>query len=222
VLLGDSHIAYFAFAADVGYFGKRQYAVCEVPGATAVGLRNPNSQTNALRTFSEFLNRANKRAIVIIQLGEVDCGFVIWYRNQKYQDGVEKQFEESINAYFSFVDGIIARGFRKIIITGATVPTIQDGHTVGEVANARREVKASLLARTRLTLQYNEMLSAQAKLRGLPFADISNEVLDPKTGVVQRYYLNRRRIDHHMRLSRAARCWARQIETILRHSAWRD
>ena len=96
--VGDSHVAYFRHAAEGGLLGKRQFAFCEVGGATAVGMRNPNSLTNALTTFSEFLKGVEKTCTVVIQLGEVDCGFVIWYRAEKYRESIDKQFKESVSA----------------------------------------------------------------------------------------------------------------------------
>jgi hypothetical protein len=215
VFIGDSHANYFRHAAAQGYFGRRRVGCCAVAGATAVGLRNPNAKTNALARLSAYLRKWPPRSVIVIQLGEVDCGFVIWYRDRKYRDGVETQLEESIAAYFAFVDATMARGHRRIVVTGASMPTIEDGQDWGEVANARREVTASLQDRVALTRRYNERLRAEAARRGLPFIDISDEVLDPATGTVRHAFRNANPLDHHLDWDRAARSWAARLNAVL-------
>lgn len=86
-IVGDSHLRGIRRAAERGLI-KRGCVFTQVPGATAVGLRNPNSTTNALETFrAALLPRRN--VIPVIHLGEVDCGFVIWYRAEKYGESLE-------------------------------------------------------------------------------------------------------------------------------------
>jgi len=205
---GDSHLMYFRSAATRGLFGQRPIGMCEVPGATAVGLRNPNSATNALQTFREALGKLDPGTILVVHLGEVDCGFVIWYRAQKYGEPVQRQVEESLDAYFSFVDDALAAGISRIIVTGATLPTIRDGQNWGDVANARREVTASLRERTELTLAYNQELRRRAEARGLAFADISDEALDPVTGVIREGMRHPDPRNHHLDDSLAGLLWA--------------
>ena len=205
--LGDSHITYFRSAAERGLFGSRAISVCEVGGATAVGLRNPNSATNALQIFRQALGQLEPGTILVLHLGEVDCGFVIWYRAQKYGEPVERQVEESLDAYFSFVDDARAAGFSRII-TGATLPTIRDDQDWGEVANARREVTASLRQRTELTLSYNRELHRRAEARGLAYIDITEEALDPATGLVREAFRHSDPCNHHLDESLVGFLWA--------------
>jgi hypothetical protein len=213
--LGDSHVAYFSHAARRGYFGRRRYNACAVNGATAVGLRNPNATTNALEIFTHYLARTDPGAVVVMQLGEVDCGFVIWYRAEKYRDGIDEQLDQAIAAYFAFIDDARARGHANFVITGSTVPTIQDGRDWGAVANARRAVSASLEQRTELTRRYNRRLAELALARGLPFIDIWDETIDPTSGVVRPEFLHRRATDHHMDPARAAACWGPRLAAVL-------
>ena len=79
-ILGDSHAVYFKAAAEAGRLGRRRASYCIVPGATAAGMRNPNSMTDALSRFRASLAWTGPRTLHVIQLGEVDCGFVIWLR----------------------------------------------------------------------------------------------------------------------------------------------
>lgn len=207
IVLGDSHIEAIRAAARRRLIRKPCQFV-EVAGATAIGLRNPNSQTDAMQIFAEALIPARPGATPVIHIGEVDCGFVIWYRAEKYGDGVEAQLARSIEAYFEFVDRLAREGYRRVVVTGATLPTIRDGQDWGEVANKRREVKASLRDRTALTMKYNDMLRAGAARRGLPFIDISPLLIDPGTGVIDDRYRHPDPRDHHLHPDRAAPLWA--------------
>jgi len=209
--LGDSHVDYLALAARRGYFGRRRYGACAVSGATALGLRNPNGRTNSVAILNAYLARLRSDAIVVFQLGEVDCGFIIWYRAQKYHESVETQLEQSVAGYFSFIDKAREYGRRRVIVTGATLPTIADGQNWGEVANARREVKASLAERTALTLRFNAGLAEGAKRRSLPFVDVSNDMIDDATGVLRREFLNPDQRNHHLDKERAAAVWGRAL-----------
>ncbi|MGA2402375.1 MAG: hypothetical protein ABSG91_11840 [Syntrophobacteraceae bacterium] len=215
LFLGDSHISYFRVAAQYGMFQPRPCRFCEVPGATALGLENPNSATNALVVFQQCLSEIDRPVIVVMQLGEVDCGFVIWYRSQKYAEDIADQMRESIKTYFAFVDSWLERGFTRFIITGAVLPTIRDGVDWGDVANKRREVSVPLLQRTQLTIQYNDELRKKALARGLPFVDITDDILDTQTGLLSDYFRNPNQADHHLHYKRAAKCWARRLNKVL-------
>lgn len=212
-IVGDSHIAPFRWASERGLVNS-PCLFTEVGGATAVGLRNPNSLTDAISIFKEVLLPMREGARPVIQLGEVDCGFVIWYRAQKYGEGIDAQLEQSIAAYLEFVDELISNGYTTIVISGATLPTIRDGQDFGEIANARREVTATLLQRTKLTLYYNEKLRAAAQYRRLPFIDITGKVLDQDTQVVAEYFRYPNPSDHHLDPQKVSALWATELNGI--------
>ncbi len=212
-IVGDSHIDAFRHAAAHG----KILAPCrftQVKGATAVGLRNPNSKTDAMAQFRAGLLPKPDDAIPVFQLGEVDCGFVIWYRARKYGEAIERQVQQSIAAYFDFVDALVAGGYPHVVVTGAVVPTIRDGLDWGEVANARREVTATLFERTALTLSYNDRLRQGATARGLSYIDISSDVIDPATGVVSDVYRNPDPSDHHLDPDKAGSLWAEKLNIL--------
>ena len=103
LVFGDSHSLVF------NYCNWKQsdfvFNVVEVPGATAQGSVNPDGNTHALNIFTDKLKSINVKdyAYIIINLGEVDCGFVIWYRQKKYNISVEEQLELSVNNLFQFI-----------------------------------------------------------------------------------------------------------------------
>ena len=158
IALGDSHLDALKLAADLRLLASDSNEFCIVPGATAVGLRNPNSITDAINIFREALKNKPTSSHILTHLGEVDCGFVIWWRAQKYGDSIDKQFKESIKAYQDFIHEVLASGYRKVCITAASLPTIRDGIDFGTVANKRSEIQVSLHDRTQLTLAYNNTL----------------------------------------------------------------
>lgn len=209
--LGDSHVRYLKKAAKLGLLAPHELSGVEVGGATAVGMRNPNAKTNALGRFRNWIREKPRTAIVVLHLGEVDCGYVIWYRADKYDEPVELQMDSSIAAYFEFVDELLDLGFRRIIITGATLPTITDDDQVGEVVVKRSSITATQKERTELTLEYNAALRREAEARGLPYVDIDEDVLDPATGVVDERMRNPNPKDHHMNGPLAAVHWSRRL-----------
>lgn len=121
---------------------------------------------------------------------------------------------DAIQGYFSLVDKLTSVGYKPIVITGATMPTILDNQEWGDVANARRDVKASLLDRTALTLSYNSRLCTEAKERGLPFIDISDDVLDPNTKCLSADFRHPDPTDHHLNPELAGRLWAARLNDI--------
>ncbi|WP_416409223.1 hypothetical protein [Agrobacterium rosae] len=214
LVLGDSHVHTIKWATDAGLISMNcEFAV--VGGATAVGLRNPNSVSNAMPIFEQAAFPVRKHTVPVIQLGEVDCGFVIWWRAIKYGETVDDQVEASITSYFAFVDRLLVAGYPIVIITGATLPTIQDGQDWGEVANLRKDVTASLRERTALTLRYNIRLEYEASTRGLPYVDISSEILDEQNGVLRPEFRSADPTDHHLAPDKAGPLWTKALKLAL-------
>ena len=74
---GDSHVSVFNYIDDQKVLKNTKIFVTMVPGATALGMVNPNSKTNALNIFYSNLVDIPKDSSLLFMLGEVDCGFVI-------------------------------------------------------------------------------------------------------------------------------------------------
>jgi hypothetical protein len=213
--IGDSHLFALKCAADLGLLQAPESFFCVVPGATAVGLRNPNSITNALTTFREFVAPHPRSSHVLVQLGEVDCGFVVWWRAQKLGETVDKQVEESLFAYRTFLLELRAMGFGRICISAASLPTIRNGVDFGDVANFRSEIEVSLPDRTRLTIHYNEKLAELAAELGVFYFDISSAVLDTEKGVVADHFRSPDPRDHHLDKMKVAGLWANACNQFL-------
>jgi hypothetical protein len=196
-------------------------STCAVRGATAQGLHNPNSQTDALAKFQIRCDEAKAWQHLVFLLGEVDCGFVIWYRAEKHGVSIDSQVEHSLTAYVGLLERQIDRGHEPIVLS-VPLPTIRDGQDWGEVANARREVKASLVDRTGLTLEYNRRLREACTRIGAVWVDATTPTLDPDTGVVKDSYRHANPEDHHLDLEAYARLLAERFPHAISRSRERS
>ena len=215
LILGDGHVGYFRQAVQMIGLLPWQYQICEVDGATAVGMRNPLTTVNALQIFRDFLQDKSRQATVILQLGEADCGFVVWYRAQLYDEPVQEQVSDAIGAYLGFTMELQRAGFRDIVVTGATLPTIPTEDATGEEARLRRDMPGNLAYRTRLTLDYNKVLQSKARDLRLQYLDICPSLLDPEAKTVRSLYLNPNPADHHLDYDAAGRLWADKLRGLI-------
>lgn len=157
--------------------------------------------------------------IPVFQLGEVDCGFVIWVRAQRYGESVQQQLAESLAAYRTFLCSVRDQGFARLIVTSATLPTIYDGQLDGEVAHLRRKVRASYRERTDLTLEYNRQLEAICRVEGLEFADLTPALINPETRLLDERFRHPDLADHHLDPSSGGDVWVAAIQSTLARQA---
>lgn len=193
LVLGDSHTPIFNHPSFKKFFPEFHFNVVAVIGATASGLENPNTKTQAYPIFKEALDRSTAEK-VIVMLGEVDTGFVIWYRAQKYQESVTAMTDRAINSYSKFLFEVASR-FNLLCIS-TPLPTIQDGNDWGGVANARSEVTATQVERTALTLEFNQKMQAICKQHNISYIMLDDTCLG-EGGKIKEALLNRNPNDHH-------------------------
>jgi hypothetical protein len=194
VVLGDSHAQIFGHDLFRIRLPFVRFDVCSVGGATVSSLDNPNSKTGELETFRMKLETAPNGSRVIVMLGEVDTGFVIWYRAEKYGESVEAILKKAIDNYSAFISEISTH--HKPIVISTPLPTITDNNDWGEVANARKEISVEQFERTRLTLKFNTVIKAWCLQRGIPYLDLHPERLS-EDGLVMPTLLNDDQCDHH-------------------------
>ncbi len=219
IVLGDSHARYMKRAADLGLFGNRTVHVSAISGATAAGLRNPNSFTEASKFFRATLKNKEKNAFVVFHLGEIDCGLLIWMRARDKGITLDSSIELSISSYMNFVDEIKNLGFMNIIITSATLPTITDDDQLGAVVNERRsKIAATQACRTAATHKFNDILKKESLKYGFPFVEITEYAINQETGLVHTWLRNSDPSDHHMEMSLAAVPWAIELTAIFEKS----
>ncbi len=139
------------------------------------GLVNPNATTQAMPRYIEAL-ASTKADTVIVMLGEVDTGFVIWYRSQKYNTPVSDMLQRALDNYKIFISDI-AKTF-KVICISAPLPTIRDGADWGAVANLRKEVKATQAERTELTLTFNKYMEGFCRESSVVYPSLDEQSLE--------------------------------------------
>jgi hypothetical protein len=194
LVLGDSHACIFQHKRIRRSFPGFFFNVTNVGGATASGLANPNSRTQAYQIFREALKTTKAKTVIVI-LGEVDTGFVIWYRAKKYNEAVSVVTQAAIKTYTGFLLEIKARSFRVICVS-TPLPTIKDGNDWGEIANARKEIAATQVERTALTLAFNQQIEVFCQLEGISFINLDKRSLG-ENGTVNHSLLNKNPNNHH-------------------------
>lgn len=195
--IGDSHVRVFNWLDSWSSTKNSKFWPFMVTGATALGLANPNSRTNALERFRFALSNIPRGSSVLFMLGEVDCGYLIWYLSQRDEKPLEEVYERAMANYMEFLDEVRAGNWR-LILASAPLPTIRDGVSLGEIANARSEVKATRKERTKLTLRWNASLRSYAAEHHIDFVDTDNWLLDPETHEIRDIFMNRDSANHHL------------------------
>lgn len=193
LVLGDSHTPIFDHPSFKNNFPSLQFNVVTVIGATASGLENPNTKTQAYPIFKHALQQSSANK-VIIMLGEVDTGFVIWYRADKYNESIDTMMNKAINSYSNFLLEVAAQF--DVICISTPLPTIQDGNDWGDVANLRKEITATQIERTALTLQFNQQIEIFCQQHNITYIMLDTESMGDNN-IVSADLLNQDPDDHH-------------------------
>ena len=195
IVLGDSHTLVFRDWRPDGWW----FDVVTVGGATASGIRNPNSVTEALPRFRARLARTMPWQPVMVMLGEVDCGYIIWRRARSESISVQDSLRETLDRYTEFLRDEVARG-RPVMVMSVPLPTLpDDSSSLGKTAQRRADVQVSQRDRTEMTLRFNRLVSELCDAEGWTFVDSTSGQLDPATGFVRGDLVRHGSGDHHLR-----------------------
>jgi hypothetical protein len=206
--IGDSHVRVMGEVDLPGAW----FLAMPLDGATASGIMNPQSKTSSLERFDARLARGRPWQHVLVQLGEVDCGFLIWHRARRLGLSVDEQLQVTIDAYAQFIERVAAAGFRRVVVLSVPLPTIgDDPEQWGEIANMRKTVSVSQADRTALTLRFNAALQRRCEHLGVDFVDVTSGHLDAATGLVDARFVRATHHDHHLADEPFARLIARQL-----------
>ncbi len=198
LVLGDSHARVFADIRSRQLVPRTTFAVVAVSGATARGLANPNSRTDALARFARALEGVPRSRRTLVMLGEVDCGFLCWYLAAREHTTVEAQLEHSWARHRQFLEDLLGQGRRCLAVASVFPPTVDDYTTWEGSLNERRQVTASLEARTAATLAYNANLADWAARHGCAHLDLDDALIEPATGLLRPELRNPDPTDHHL------------------------
>lgn len=198
---GDSHAKIFSHRAFEVAFPDVFFESGAVSGATISGFRNPNSETQALPIIRRRLDLTTAR-LVISMFGEIDTGFVIWYRAKKYGFSVSLMLEETLGQYKAFLEELHERGHAVLCIS-TPLPTIPDGCDFGVVANARSSISGSQVERTELTRSFNRSMQEYCHKRDFGYLML-DELSVGSDGLVDDGLRNSDPSDHHYHPDRYA------------------
>lgn len=210
LVIGDSHAAVFSHGLFREINCLARFYICSVGGATISGLSNPNSQTQA-RPLFEYWSKKTKPDITIFLLGEVDTGFLLWHRHENYGDSVDTLLETTIEKYTNLIERL---GNNNSIVISTPLPTIKDGEVLGDVANARKTIKADQKARTELTLHFNQEIKSWASSKAIQYIDLDHLSLG-KNQLVLPSLLNSDPMDHHYSKESYARLMYPKLSELL-------
>ena len=155
--MGDSHIDNFTFFCA---------ATCRIPGATAYGLLNSDSDTRARETFKNFILSFPKY-IPLLCIGEVDCNSLPWRAG--YNRSAEASIYQSIENLFVFLDEFNC----KFILPSVTLPTVESFKLLG----VRTLVTSNKEERTLLVKLYNALLMNKSREYGHYYLDITSKTV---------------------------------------------
>lgn len=183
LVLGDSHAE--VFRSCNGRDNHLYFDVTTVGGATAYGLQNSNSTTKAFSVFTDQIKNKYKQSdYLLLMLGEVDCGFLMWHRMLTKHISLRQSLADSVESIKYFLCTIVLNYFAadNVIITGAHLQCVIDN--AQGVLIQRRSIDASQYLRTKLTLHYNKALQDLSNKYKLKYLDITNETLDFDTQII--------------------------------------
>jgi len=196
--LGDSHTEVFEYIKSNFLFSSFCIKTIIVQGATVSGFSNPNSKTQSMFKFENHINNCiTPNDVILFELGEVDCGFVLWYKSQIGSCSINFSLNKAISNYEKLIDNAINKVGKKVIIMSAILPTIADGVNFGNIANKRSKIKATQSERTELTLRFNREMEIIASKKGVLYLNLDHILIDKKSKLIKSKFLNKNPENHH-------------------------
>jgi hypothetical protein len=183
--LGDSHVRVFRKVRVPHVW----FRVVAVKGATASGIKNPHSATSARARFEAALRSVKGWQHVLVNLGEVDCNFIIWRQAEHAGTGIDAVLASALDGYARFLREIVERSPASVSVLSATLPTIEDYQKLEEdypdydpeILGLRNQIRVPFSARIELTKKFNADLATRCAAMGIRFIDTTAEQLDPAT-----------------------------------------
>ena len=185
-----------------------------VGGATAYGLNNRSSSSQTLNKFLIELNRFKTYNTTIIQLGEVDCAYILWKKAQDYNNSAYDNIYISIKGYELLIKELLPYN-KRIILSGAILPTVKDGQKNSSEVALRDTVSTNQRERTNLTLKFNEQLKLLAIKYKLEYIDITEETINQNTGLVDDKFIIKDKVDHHQSQENTSMIWVSKLRNII-------
>ena len=199
--IGDSHCRdYFNHIKKLN----SKFKVCGVSGGTAYGLKNINSISKCKQKLLTFLeNISQNTKLVIILIGEGDCGYLIYRNSERLNISIDKSLNLSIQYLFEFIEEILNITpylKNKICIMGVTLPSItltDKGQIIEEREKITKKYSREIL--TENTLKFNNIIREKCIVLGYKYFDITKYIINNETKLLQdRFKLPAEKNDHHL------------------------
>jgi hypothetical protein len=193
LVLGDSHVRVLEQTRWQKIEPKLSWEVVSVDGATLLGLYNPKSKTQAGERFTKALIASHADAVVV-SLGEVDAGFLIWAKAEKEQSDPYAMAMLALKNYRRFIK--TARLKAGVIVVSAPLPTLMDASAEGEVSKLRAGISATQKDRIALTIWLNAKLEAWCEKQGIAYVNLDQLALG-SDGLVRSALQHQNPKNHH-------------------------
>jgi len=194
-VFGDSHSRVFALIRRKTK--STRISITTVRGASARGISNASSESCAREIFLTSISQIPATQEVAIQLGEVDCGSLIWRIQDRTGHSLNDLYTESLGRLQKFV-GELDR--RPVILCGTTPPTVWDYTKFSGDSNPRFGLTASWSERAEITRRWNRDLEHWCSVHGHVFLDVASFTWKPLGEYLLPEYLPESASDHHLRV----------------------
>jgi hypothetical protein len=199
MFIGDSHTNIFTNKNIKNALRGKTSTVLSVNGATARGIQNPDSKTNARKLFIRLLTLANRKSPIIIGLGEVDCGFLVWYKSKRNKTSAQSELIKSIENYKRFLLRIkIKMGFNNLIVYNVVLPSVKKYDPIIYKWSPRKNIHIGIKKRTGITQHFNKEIKKFCNMNNIKFIDLDKYLLNKKTGIINEKFVNKKTNDHHL------------------------
>lgn len=209
---GDSHVQYMDYAVKNNLLpDKFIYQVQSLPGATFMTHGNPNTDVNAAEQFKKQL-QISRPNILVTHIGEIDCGFLVWYNRTLYNSTIEDQVIDSIENYVEYLKFAKTK-VEHIIVTAPTMQVITDEEKDAQLRLQRGGVTASQHERSRITVIYSNILMEKCREHGFTFLNFNPSLM--AGGILNRRFRSTTPNDFHLETSVVGPLWGKKLSVIL-------
>lgn len=191
--VGDSHTRAFQIARR--YTKRTLITTTIVRGASARGIGSSQSQTGARSQFLRTLEKVPQTHAVLVCMGEVDVGHLLWRLARDRDQDIQELMETSITRLMDFVS-MLER--RPVIIAGVTPPTVVDYRLVRGGNRLRSELLIPWQERSDLAKSWNTELRSWCEDAGHIYLDCYDMAVDQTTGRVSELFAPVDPADHHL------------------------
>jgi hypothetical protein len=221
LVIGDSHVESFRTIRRRRLLPRVWVDTAIVRAASAMGIANDASHTGALQQFRAVLARVPTSRQLIVILGEVDTGRLLWVRAERDGTAVDVQLHRSFTNYTAFLAELLAAG--RPVAVGAIAPQIVHERDLPKSAAwLRRTLTVPLTDRIAVTRSYNALLRAWCAEHGAAFLDWEADSVDPVSGAIRDELRPVHPYDNHPNPATYAPVAARHIAALLGGRPLRD